>query len=85
LVDERPVYLVLYATGLRGRSDMGSVICEVDGLNLPVEYAGPAGDAIPGLDQVNIRLPRSLSGRGVVAVRLGVDGVASNVVSIEVR
>lgn len=84
LIDERPVYLVLYATGLRG-SDVGGVICEVDGVNLPVEYAGPAGDGIPGLDQVNVRLPASLRERGVVTVMLTVDGVQSNVASIEVR
>jgi uncharacterized protein (TIGR03437 family) len=39
----------------------------------------------PGLDQINITLPRTLAGAGVVAVTVEVDGVASNTVSLEFR
>jgi uncharacterized protein (TIGR03437 family) len=47
-------------------------------------YAGPQGQ-FPGLDQVNIALPISLRGAGVVDVTVTADGVASNAVKINVQ
>jgi hypothetical protein len=38
----------------------------------------------PGLDQVNVRLPRSLAGRGEVNIALTVDGKAANTVTVRV-
>ncbi|MBL8215336.1 MAG: hypothetical protein JNK87_31745 [Bryobacterales bacterium] len=38
-----------------------------------------------GLDQVHIRIPASLAGRGVVTVVLTVDGKAANTVTITIR
>jgi hypothetical protein len=46
------------------------------GLHVAVEYAGPQG-AFAGLDQVNLRLPRQLTGRGEVSLALLVDGKAA--------
>jgi len=48
-----------------------------------VQYAGPQG-GYAGLDQVNIRVPRSLAGRGNVDVVLTVDGKTANAVTIKV-
>ena len=42
-----------------------------------VTFAGAQG-ALAGLDQINVRLPRSLSGRGDVEVFLTVDGNQTN-------
>ena len=68
----------LYGTGFRNRSDLSKVTVDVSGVTLPVEYAGPEGSGIPGLDQVNVRLPVSLLARGALEVSITVDGVRSN-------
>jgi uncharacterized protein (TIGR03437 family) len=56
----------------------------IGGVNSEVLYAGEQG-AFVGLDQLNLRLPRSLAGRGEVDVVLMVDGRAANTVRINVR
>lgn len=71
------VYLLLCATGLRHRSSLDGVVCNISGRSLPVVYAGPQSE-FPGLDQVNVLLPASLAGAGTVNVSLSVDGVISN-------
>ncbi|MDX1980640.1 MAG: hypothetical protein SFV51_10250 [Bryobacteraceae bacterium] len=73
--------LVLFGTGIRGRSDLANVQVSVGGLLLPVQYAGAQG-GFAGLDQVNIALPRALAGRGITAVQLFVDGRPANPVLI---
>jgi uncharacterized protein (TIGR03437 family) len=75
--DANEVYLVLFGTGLRFRSALTAVRVSIGGVDAPVEYAGPQNE-FPGLDQVNVRVPRSLAGRGTVAVQLTVDGMAGN-------
>jgi uncharacterized protein (TIGR03437 family) len=45
-------------------------------------------DAAPGftgLDQVNVRLSRALAGRGELDVALTVDGLAANLVRVNIR
>ena len=78
--DDR-VVLVLYGTGIRGRSGLGSVHATVGTGILPCQFAGPH-PLYPGLDQVNIELPRSLRGLGLLSVELSVDGSASTPVLI---
>jgi uncharacterized protein (TIGR03437 family) len=63
VLDDQPVYLVLYATGIRNRSSIANVQCTIGVTSLPVEYAGPNGSGMLGLDQVNILLTwRSANG-----------------------
>ena len=57
---------------------------KVGGLEMPIEYVG-AQNEYRGLDQVNIRLPRTLLGRGEVAVELTVEGQMANVVSLSFK
>src|SRR5205807_9391579 len=71
------VYLVLYGTGIRNRSSTAGVTCTINGLKLPVTYAGPQPQ-FPGLDQVDVLLPAALKGAGTVEVSISVDGQASN-------
>ena len=71
------VYLILYGTGIRGAGS--AVTVNVQGLTLPVTYAGPQPET-PGLDQVNILLPKSLAGIGSVSVVLSASGIESNTV-----
>jgi uncharacterized protein (TIGR03437 family) len=50
------------------------------GDNLPLLYAGPQG-GFPGLDQVNVELPRSLAAAGPVNVQVRVESKPGMVVS----
>jgi uncharacterized protein (TIGR03437 family) len=77
------VFLVLYATGVAGRSSLANVSVSIGGLSLPVAYAGPQGDA--GLDQVNVQIPASLAGIGDTTISLIVDGKVSNAAHITIR
>ncbi|MFN0085700.1 MAG: matrixin family metalloprotease [Blastocatellia bacterium] len=76
------VFLILYGTGFRFRSNLPA--CTVGGSAMQVTFAGAQG-ALVGLDQANIRLDRSLIGRGVVNVVMTADGRTSNTVSVNIR
>ena len=75
--DTDVVYLALFGTGIRGRSSLANVSVRIGGVDAPVEYAGPQGQT-SGMDQVNVRLPRSMAGRGAVTLELTVDGTRAN-------
>ena len=77
-------FLVLYGTGIRGRSSLSSVGLKIGGVDLVVDYAGPQGETL-GLDQINVRLPRTLANRGTLDVALNVDGQAANVLQVSVK
>ncbi len=78
------VFVEFYGTGLRNHSGLANVTATVGGESVPVTFAGAQPNFV-GLDQVNIKLPRSLSGRGEVDVVLTVDGKAANPVRINLR
>jgi uncharacterized protein (TIGR03437 family) len=78
------LFLVLHGTGFRFRSSLSAVNATVGGTSVETLYAGPAPGFV-GLDQSNLRLPRSLSGRGVVDVLLTVDGKPANTVTIQFK
>ena len=75
------MFLILYGTGLRGRS---AVTTTIGGTACETLYAGAKGSLV-GLDQVNVRLPRSLAGRGEVEVAFTADGKAANAVRINLK
>jgi uncharacterized protein (TIGR03437 family) len=56
----------------------------IGGVNSEVLFAGDAPGFV-GLDQCNVRLSRSLIGRGEVDVVLTVDGESANTVRISIR
>jgi len=78
------VYLILYGTGMRQLIDQpfrpsfffgGATIGgEKAGLN----YFGPQGS--PGLEQINVAVPRSLAGKGEVDLQITVSGRTTNIV-----
>jgi uncharacterized protein (TIGR03437 family) len=76
--------LILYGTGLRNYSAPAQVRVVIDGDAVPVLFAG-AQPTFPGLDQVNVRLPASLGGRGEVRLVLTVDGRQSKAVRLLIR
>lgn len=78
------VFLIAYGTGIRGRSSLGGVRANIGGMDCEVLFAGPA-EGFFGLDQVNLRLPRSLAGRGEVDVELTVDGVKANPLTLLIK
>jgi len=80
---DRPVILSFYATGIRNRSSVDNVTINYGGAKVKAQYAGAQGE-FPGLAQVNVALPLSLRGAGVVSVSVTVDGVTSNTVKIAV-
>ena len=62
---DRPVYVSFYGTGIRNRSSLANVTVTINGVSVPVLYAGAAPDYV-GLDQVNVGLPLTLRGSGEV-------------------
>ena len=75
------VYLLLFGTGIRQGSNARVT---VGGVNAPVIYAGAQGE-FPGLDQVNALLPRSLAGKGSLAIEVNVSGVAAGVARVSIQ
>jgi uncharacterized protein (TIGR03437 family) len=71
------VFLTLFGTGFRNRSSLAKVSVKIGDVDAPVQYAGPQGE-YAGMDQVNVRLPRSLAGRGMTQLNFTVDGQSAN-------
>jgi uncharacterized protein (TIGR03437 family) len=67
------VCLVLYGSGIRSRSSLENVSASIAGMTVPVLYAGAQGQ-LPGVDQLNFRLPHSLAGAGATLLELAIDG-----------
>jgi uncharacterized protein (TIGR03437 family) len=78
------VFLILFGTGFRGRSSLDLVTATIGGESAEVFYAGPA-PGFAGLDQANVRLPRSLAGKGEVSILLTADNRSANAVTVSVR
>lgn len=78
------VFLALYGTGIRYLSSLSSVKATIGGIDSEVSFAGSVAEFV-GLDQVNVRLPRGLIGRGEVDILLVVEGVSANLVKITVK
>jgi len=75
------VFLLLFGTGIRGRSSPSAVSVTVGGQAVEVLAAVAQGDFV-GLDQVNVRLPRGLMGSGEVNVVLSADSRNANTVTV---
>jgi uncharacterized protein (TIGR03437 family) len=78
------VYLTLYGTGLRFRPSLDSVSVTIDGVSVPVLYAGDAlyYDAV---DIVNVLLPQEMRGRGLVDIVLTVNGQTARTVRVTIK
>ena len=78
------VFLLLYGTGFRNRASLNNAIATLGGTEAPLLYAGPQGGYV-GLDQVNIRIPTSLRGRGDVNINVTLEGQTTNTVTLNFR
>jgi uncharacterized protein (TIGR03437 family) len=81
---DTPVYVTLYGTGIRNRSSLANVKVTINGISVPVQYAG-LQPTFAGLDQVNVLLTLALRGAGESNVVLMVDGQASNTVTLNIK
>ena len=75
------LFLIAFSTGVRYRSGLNNVAATIGGTAAEVLFAGVQGDFV-GVDQINLRLPRTLAGRGDVDLNLTVDGAAANTVKL---
>jgi len=78
------LFLVAFGTGFRNRSALSAVTTTIGGATAEVSFAGAQGNLV-GVDQANIRIPRSLAGRGNVEVVLHVDDKAANTVALNIK
>jgi uncharacterized protein (TIGR03437 family) len=76
-------FLILYGTGIRHRLNDEGVTATVGAQSVPVQSA--AQSTYPGLDQLNLQLPRSLAGAGTVNVNINVEGQEANTVVVLIR
>ncbi len=73
-------YLLLFGTGIRF-AGQARLTVRANGVELPIlGYAAQSEYA--GLDQVNVELPRTLAGAGVVELQLALDGKLANPVVV---
>jgi uncharacterized protein (TIGR03437 family) len=70
-------FLILYGTRIRGGNNLESRSAALR----RITFSG-AHESFIGLDQINVKVPRSLAGRGEVAVRVTVDGAVANIVRV---
>ncbi len=75
------VFLQLYGTGIRHAT---KVTAAISGAAATVMYAGQQG-AYPGLDQVNLQLPKALQASGALNVVVSAEGQPANGVLIVVE
>ncbi|MEP7342571.1 MAG: hypothetical protein ABI977_32890 [Acidobacteriota bacterium] len=78
------VFLILSGTGIRYRSSLSTVHGMLAGITTQVSYAGPQS-GLPGMDQLQMRVPRDLIGRGEIDVEVWVEGQQANIVKIKVK
>jgi uncharacterized protein (TIGR03437 family) len=77
-------FLLLFGTGIRGRRTLEDVRVRIGGIEAEVLYAGPQGSFV-GLDQVNVRIPRALAGKGEAEMTLVVGAETANPVTVAFR
>jgi len=82
--DGDEVVLILFGTGLRGGDAARPASARIGDQESAVLFAGPQG-GFDGLDQVNLRIPRSLAAAGKVEIDLSVDGSEANKVTVNIR
>ena len=74
--------LTLYGTGWRGAK--GAVQVTIAGVACDILFSG-AQPEYAGLDQLNVRLPRALAGRGEVGVELTAAAISANRVTLRIE
>ncbi len=94
---EKPTFLVLYASGVRGAPDTvandpvaglknvaESCTVTIQGVPARVDYAGRQPDFF-GLDQINVVIPPELSGLGILIVRIEIKSGQTSRISNDIE
>lgn len=83
--DEEIVVLALFGTGWRHFASQTAFKVLIGGVECPVEYAGKQ-PTLEGLDQINVRLPRTLISRGEVEGSVSINlQYSSNVIKLNFK
>lgn len=77
------VFLIFFGTGFRNAGTSG-VTVTIGDEEVEVLYAG-AAPGFAGLDQANVRVPRSLIGKGEVNIVLTANGLSVNAVTVNLK
>jgi uncharacterized protein (TIGR03437 family) len=80
----KQVYLTLYGTGIKNRSDLANVKVKIGGIDAPILYAGAQG-YFAGLDQINVRIPDGLIGKGETLIEMSIENKVANQVRVMIR
>jgi uncharacterized protein (TIGR03437 family) len=72
--------LLLLTTGLRNAETIAATIGGIE-----AEVLGVTRHGFPGLDEVEIRIPIDLAGRGAVTIQMTADGKSANPATVNVR
>jgi uncharacterized protein (TIGR03437 family) len=75
-----PTHILVFATGARSAT---TITATIDGEAAPVERILAPPD-VPGLDQIEIALPRNLTNRGRVLLTITADGRTSNPTTLRI-
>ncbi len=78
--NEQPNYLILFGTGIRNQ---GEIQVKIAGRACNVVWHG-AHPSLPGLDQINVQLPQSLSGIGQTFITVLAGGLPANFSEINI-
>lgn len=82
-VEGDQVFLILFGSGIRGRSSLQNVSLKIGDVEISPAFAGAQG--LPGLDQLNFPLTSNLAGLGEVDIKLTVDGQVANTVRVNFK
>jgi uncharacterized protein (TIGR03437 family) len=79
------LFLILFASGVRGRTTQNNVTVSLGTDAGQITFADAQGSLV-GVDQINVRLPRTLAGKKNVPIVLTVEGqAATNNVTVSFR
>ncbi len=78
------VFVILFGTGFSNVGAVTNAVVKLGGQDAEVNFAGAQG-GLDGLDQLNVRVARALSGRGELDVALTAAGRSANVVRVNVK
>ncbi len=78
------LFLILFGSGVRGRSSLAATSATIGGLSSEVLFASAQGGFV-GLDQINLRVPRTVTKDTDLNVTFTADTLQSNTVTVRFK